>query len=158
MVKQRMVVKADGLAEDVVASLDSANANVIHTGGCLCGAINYSARSLRPLWYCHCDQCRKMTGHHMAAVQVAYYNITVRGEPKWYYVSDASAHGFCGDCGCQLFWRNDNNDYLSVTAGSLNDTSGLILKGHVFTSEKGGYYNIPKTDLQYSKFWDEDPS
>jgi hypothetical protein len=101
---------------------------------------------------------RKMTGHHIAAVQVAYYNITVRGEPKWYYVSDASAHGFCGDCGCQLFWRNDNNDYLSVTAGSLNDTSGLILKGHVFTSEKGGYYNIPKTDLQYSKFWDEDPS
>ena len=156
--KQQMVAKADALAEGVVASLDSANVEVVYTGGCLCGAISYSASSLGPLWYCHCDQCKKMTGHHMAAVQVAYDNFTVCGEAKWYYVSDASAYGFCGDCGCQLFWRNDNNDYLSVTAGSLDDTSGLMLKGHVFTSEKGGYYKIPKTDLQYSEFWDEDQS
>ena len=99
-----------------------------------------------------------MTGHHMAATQVDFENITILGEPKWFYVSAVSRHGFCGDCGCQLFWRNDNNDYLSVTAGSFDDTDGLTLKGHVFTSEKGDYYNIPEADLQYSKFWDGEQS
>jgi hypothetical protein len=153
-----MVAKGDVLAEDDVPSRDSDNVDAVYTGTCVCGAISYSASKLGPLWYCHCDQCRNMTGHHMAAVQVDFENFTLRGEPKWYYVSDVSRHGFCGDCGCQLFWRNDNNDYLSVTAGSLDNTAGLMLKGHVFTAEKGGYYKIPKADLQYSKFWDGDQS
>ena len=155
MAKQSVVGKGDELAEEGVVDLDSNQENAVYTGGCVCGAISYSANEVRPIWYCHCQQCRKMTGHHMAAAQVDCENITISGEPKWFYVSDVSRHGFCGDCGCQLFWRNDNNDYLSVTAGSFDDTHGLTLKGHVFTSEKGRYYEIPEANLQYTKFWNE---
>ena len=89
----------------------------------------------------------------MAASQVALDQIKIDGEPKWYYVNERSCHGFCPECGSQLFWRNDENDYLSVTGGSMDDTSELPNKGHVFTSEKGEYYDIPSQEVQ-CKRWD----
>jgi hypothetical protein len=97
-----------------------------------------------------------MTGHFMAAAQVDLNNIAILGEPKWYYVSADSRYGFCADCGCQLFWRNDRNDYLSLTGGGLDDTEGLTVAGHIFTSEKGAYYEIDALGKQYSLGWDVD--
>ena len=99
-----------------------------------------------------------MTGHFMAASQVDLSEIEITGEPKWYYVSEKSRHGFCSDCGSQMFWRNDDNEYLSVTGGSLDDDCGvesLAVKGHVFTEEKGHYYTLPEKDLQFQQCWDE---
>lgn len=93
-----------------------------------------------------------MTGHFMAAAQVDLNQLDIAGEPRWYYVSQHSRHGFCADCGAQLFWRNDNNEYLSITAGSLDETDLLQVKGHVFTSEKGDYYEVPEDHLQYSQW------
>lgn len=87
----------------------------------------------------------------MAASQVPLDKIQISGEPKWYYVSDNSRHGFCPDCGSQVFWRNDNNDYMSITAGSM-DNSDLPNKGHIFTAEKGDYYDIPDDEVQ-RKTW-----
>ena len=89
----------------------------------------------------------------MAASRVALDQIHIDGEPKWYYVNERSRHGFCPECGSQLFWRNDENDYLSVTGGSMDDTTGLPNKGHVFTIEKGDYYDIPQSEVQ-CKRWD----
>lgn len=119
------------------------------TGSCCCGQISYTAKAVAPLWFCHCQQCRKMTGHFMAAAQVNLSDIEIKGEAKWYYVSDSSRHGFCPDCGSQIFWRNDKNDYLSVTGGSMNDTTSVELAGHVFVGEKGDYYQIPSDEKRY---------
>ena len=96
--------------------MSDAGKNVERTGACVCGQLSYTAKNVKPVWHCHCEQCRRMTGHFMAASQVALEEIEIRGEPKWFYVSENSRHGFCPDCGSQLFWRNDNNPYLSVTA------------------------------------------
>ena len=121
---QKVAEKAD-VADDDVAKSDSQPPQ-LYMGSCACGAISYTAKALRPLWYCHCRQCRHMTGHFMAASQVDLSQIDISGEPKWYYVSEKSRHGFCSDCGSQMFWRNDDNEYLSVTGGSLDDTLSLI--------------------------------
>lgn len=154
-----MVEKVDAPVVEDVASFSAKNARsddtLVYAGGCLCGAIRYTARRLRPLWYCHCQQCRKMTGHFMAAAQVDLADISILGKPKWFYVSAASRHGFCGHCGCQLFWRNDSNDYLSLTGGGLDDSQGLEVAGHVFTAEKGAYYEIADGELRYSLGWDK---
>jgi len=101
-----------------------------------------------------------MTGHFMAAAQVPMDHMHISGEPKWYYVSEQSRHGFCPECGSQLFWRNDSNDYMSVTGGSIDggctgDT--LVNKGHIFTSEKGNYYEIPSEEVQSDR-WPTDES
>ena len=38
------------------------------TGSCLCGAVKYSINgTLRQVVYCHCEQCRKTSGHFVAA-------------------------------------------------------------------------------------------
>ncbi len=126
----------------------------IFTGSCTCGAIGYSAEELRPLWYCHCRQCRNVTGHFMAATQVDLNKLVIDGEPKWYYVSETARHGFCADCGSQLFWRNDENSYLSITGGSLDDASELEVAGHIYTAEKGHYYEIPN-DVEQHETWND---
>ena len=89
-----------------------------------------------------------MTGHFMAASQVDLDDIHIQGKPKWYYVSENSRHGFCSDCGSQIFWRNDNNPYMSLTAGCMDDTAGLETKGHIFVAEKGQYYELPSNEEQ----------
>jgi hypothetical protein len=78
----------------------------------------------------------------MAAAQVDLGDIDIVGEPKWYYVSKNSRHGFCRDCGSQILWRNDSNDFLSITGGGMDSSIGLEISGHVFTGEKGDYYEI----------------
>ena len=41
------------------------------TGSCLCGAVKYRLMgSLRPVVACHCGQCQKTSGHHVAATSV----------------------------------------------------------------------------------------
>lgn len=84
----------------------------------------------------------------MAASQVAMDQIRISGEPKWYYVSEHSRHGFCPECGSQMFWRNDSNDYMSITGGSMDGACALTNKGHIFTAEKGSYYDIPAAEDQ----------
>ena len=90
-----------------------------------------------------------MTGHFMAASQVSLEDLEIHGEAKWHYVSESSRHGFCSDCGSQLFWRNDNNKFLSITAGSVDESSGLEVAGHVFTGEKGDYYEIDEREKRF---------
>ena len=45
--------------------------------------------------------------------------------------------------------------HLSVTAGTMDDTSGVTANGHVFCSEKGAYYKIPDDEPQFAR-WDGD--
>lgn len=90
----------------------------------------------------------------MAACQVDLSDIEINGEPKWYYVSETARHGFCPNCGSQIFWRNDKNDYLSLTGGCIDDAEGIEFAGHIFTGEKGGYYDVAKDDLKFIAHWD----
>ena len=127
------------------------------TGGCNCGAIKFTASDNRTLWYCHCEECRKATGNFMAATQVDLDKLQVEGTPKWYYVTEKSRYGFCENCGSQLFWRNDNNPYLSVTGGVIDDTSEIVVGGHIYTSEKADYVCIPDHEVKFITYWDKPP-
>ncbi|MFM7784547.1 MAG: GFA family protein, partial [Gammaproteobacteria bacterium] len=42
-----------------------------HSGACLCGVVRYTVQGpLRPVVVCHCTQCRRQTGHYLAATSV----------------------------------------------------------------------------------------
>ncbi|MEM7471658.1 MAG: GFA family protein [Pseudomonadota bacterium] len=113
-----------------------------HTGSCLCGAITFRANGpLRPIVACHCVQCRKTSGHYVAATSVARDQIQIKGTPTWYSSSDTARRGFCGICGSSLFW-DGAGDNISIHAGVLDGTTGLTLKGHIFCADKGDYYEI----------------
>ena len=64
--------------------------SVEYKGSCVCGQTSYVAYDLNDISYCHCEQCRKMTGHFMAASQVSRDNIKIKGKIKWFYTHKGS--------------------------------------------------------------------
>jgi len=116
--------------------------DMIWTGSCLCGAIRYRTLGpLRPVIACHCVQCRKTSGHYVAATSVARDRIEIEGAPVWFASSSAARRGFCGTCGSNLFWDGVGQN-ISIHAGSLDGETGLALAGHIFCADKGDYYEI----------------
>jgi hypothetical protein len=85
-----------------------------------------------------------MTGHVMAATGARHTDFRLLSESKlgWFTSSDEARRGFCSQCGSTLFWQGVGRDYLSIAAGTLDDSSGLRIACHIFTADKGGYYEI----------------
>ncbi|ANU06454.1 GFA family protein [Paraurantiacibacter namhicola] len=114
----------------------------LRTGQCLCGNVTYRAEGLRDIWYCHCRQCRHVTGHYMAACRTGNGELDWDGLISWTPHSGSSELARCRQCGTPLFWRQRAGKTISVLAGSLDDTAGLATPGHIFTAEKGDYYDV----------------
>jgi hypothetical protein len=116
-----------------------------HSGGCLCGGVRYRVHgALRPVVMCHCTQCRRMTGHVMAATAArrADFELLTSESLAWYRSSDEAQRGFCARCGSTLFWDGRGRDYLSIAAGTLDDSAGLRVACHIHVADKGPYYDI----------------
>ncbi|HKD54857.1 MAG TPA: GFA family protein [Steroidobacteraceae bacterium] len=119
--------------------------SAVHTGGCLCGAVRYEAQgALRPIVMCHCSQCRRTSGHFLAATAARHadFRLVSQGELHWYASSAEGRRGFCARCGSTLFWQGTGRDYVSIAAGTLDDTRGLEVAWHIFVDDKGAYYEI----------------
>jgi hypothetical protein len=111
----------------------------------MCGAVRYRVSGpLRDVVGCHCSQCRRMTGHYLAATAARLSDFTVLSpaELRWYEASREARRGFCGRCGSTLFWAAHGRDYVSIAAGSLDDATGLKIDCHIFVKDKGAYYQI----------------
>ncbi|MEM9971275.1 MAG: GFA family protein [Pseudomonadota bacterium] len=112
------------------------------TGGCLCEAVRYTVTGpLRPVIACHCKQCRKTSGHHVAATSAPRGAIAVTGEITWYASSETAKRGFCAICGSNLLWDGGGSN-ISIFAGTLDGDTGLTTQGHIFCDDKGDYYEI----------------
>ena len=111
-------------------------------GSCLCGAVTYTVRGpLRPVIGCHCVQCRKTSGHFVAATSAPRDAIEIKGEVTWYTSSETARRGFCAICGSSLFWDGQGAN-LSIHAGTLDTPTGLSLAAHIFAADKGDYYTL----------------
>lgn len=111
-------------------------------GSCLCGQVRYTVTGpLRPVVACHCRQCRKTSGHFVAATSAPRDMVEVTGEVTWFHASDTARRGFCGICGSSLFWDGPGKN-LSIHAGTLEAPTGLQLIGHIYCADKGDYYEI----------------
>jgi hypothetical protein len=117
----------------------------ITKGGCLCGAVTYELKGeLRPVVACHCIQCRKTSGHYVAATQVAVADAEISGETlTWYRSSDVAERGFCSICGSNLFWRELGSDNVSIWAGSIDGRTGLRMESQLYAESAGDYYDLP---------------
>ena len=112
-------------------------------GSCLCGAVRFTVNAdPQGVSCCHCGQCRKQSGHVWASAHVADKDLRIEGEPSWYRSSQKGQRGFCPTCGSFLFWKHADDDHVSFSLGSLNGATGLRLQKHIFTAEKGDYYDI----------------
>tara|TARA_B100000767_G_scaffold88305_1_gene84824 strand:- start:4414 stop:4788 length:375 start_codon:yes stop_codon:yes gene_type:complete len=96
---------------------------------------------LRPVIACHCSQCRKSSGHFVAATSAARDEVAITGEVTWYQSSERARRGFCATCGSQMFW-DGLGDNLSIFAGCFDGATGVTISGHIFCADKGDYYEI----------------
>jgi hypothetical protein len=111
-------------------------------GGCLCGAVRFSAEGpFRPVVACHCSQCRRTSGNFVAATGVLRDGVTVTGEVRWYASSATARRGFCPVCGCPIFWDGPGS-HLSIFMGALDQPTGLTTAGHIYCADKGDWYEI----------------
>ena len=118
------------------------------TGSCLCGSVRYNVRgSLRDVLICHCPFCQRMNTHVGAytACAVADLEIVNSRTLRWYRSSPGARRGFCSKCGSALFWEPTPVTHISISAGSVNQPTGLKIKEHIFLAQKGDYYEIPDT-------------
>lgn len=122
-------------------------------GSCLCGAVSFSVEGpLRPVIACHCVQCRKMSGHHVAATAAPKTAVSIHGADgiQWFAASKEARRGFCGTCGSHLFWDQHSSESLSIFAGSLDGPSELSIESHIFCADKGDYYELPEPALKFA--------
>lgn len=120
------------------------------TGSCLCGGVRYTlAGPLRPVVACHCVQCRKTSGHHVAATQSAADDLVIEGETlRWFRSSEHAERGFCSVCGSNLFWRRFDNANVSIFAGTIDGTTGLHIESQLYPESKGDYYDLPDVPVR----------
>ncbi|KPN61659.1 Uncharacterized conserved protein [Aliiroseovarius crassostreae] len=124
-------------------------------GSCLCGAVSFEISGpLRPVYACHCQQCRKTSGHFWAATSVPDDALTFAKTDglAWYQSSPNTKRGFCNQCGSSLFWVPEGEGRTVVAAGSLDGETGLTTKAHVFVADKGDYYGIEEQMPQFDQF------
>jgi hypothetical protein len=118
------------------------------TGGCQCGRVRYEVRGkLRDIIACHCTQCRRTSGHFVAATACRRQAFAlVKAETlKWYVAVPGYRRGFCGECGSSLFFEELGGERVSIAAGSLDEPQGLKIVAHIFAGEAGDYYELDGT-------------
>ena len=128
------------------------------TGGCLCGAVKYEILGpLRPVVYCHCNQCRRTSGHFVAATATLKENLALISDEclAWYQSSASARRGFCRRCGSSLFWSPASNSYISIMAGTLDQPTGIEAAEHIYVEFKADYYDL-KDGLPQSQRWFDD--
>lgn len=113
------------------------------TGSCLCGDITFQVKGVpQGGSLCHCGQCRKQSGHVWASASVAEGDLAITGTPTWFAASDTARRGFCPRCGSFLFWQAQDRSTISFALGALEQPTWLALTRHIFTEDKGDYYDI----------------
>ena len=113
------------------------------TGRCLCGAVRYVVHGpLRPVSYCHCSQCRRTSGHFVAATACDANDLQLLNDAglRWYRSSSNAERGFCGQCGSSLFWKPDHGRHVSIMAGTMDTPTGLCAEEHIFVADASDYY------------------
>jgi hypothetical protein len=117
----------------------------IVTGGCMCGSVRYAVRGpLRDVICCHCEQCRRSSGHFVAATacRKRYFHLTASDSLSWYRFIPRLRRGFCAHCGSSLFFEDIDGERISIAAGTLDRPQGLRIAAHIYAAEKGDYYCI----------------
>ncbi|MGE5722404.1 MAG: GFA family protein [Sphingomonadales bacterium] len=113
------------------------------TGGCQCGACRYEVSGpLPPVYACHCRECQRQSASAFGlSMPVPRAQLALTGELCVYSrptdsggISDCY---FCPGCGVRLYHQSRGNpDFVSLKAGTLDDTTVLRPVAHIWVSRK----------------------
>ena len=116
-----------------------------HGGRCECGGVRYEIRgAMRPVVVCHCGRCRRTHGDAAGYTSCEDAELVLLADEtlRW-YEADERRRGFCARCGGSLFWQADGETVISVTAGTLDQPTGLETVAHIHVDSAGDYEVLP---------------
>jgi hypothetical protein len=115
------------------------------SGCCLCGGAAFEIYGkLDAVLACHCSQCAKTSGNFAAMTRCADDRLHMLSDESlaWFASSATVKRGFCNRCGSNLFWKQQGSGDTYITAGSLDQPTGLKLSEHIFVASKSDFYDI----------------
>lgn len=118
------------------------------TGSCMCGKIRFSVNeAVKPPDACHCQLCRKFSGHFFVSSDIKRSQLSIDGEDSitWYQSSTKVRRGFCKHCGSSLFFDpldHNKHDWTAVAMGAFDTDPETKITKHIFVDAKGKYYEI----------------
>ncbi len=124
----------------------------VRHGGCLCGAVRYTAE-WPPLMVaiCHCTNCQKQAGSALSVVAfLKRGQLVVQGDLTTYEDTGASGdpvfRRFCGKCGSPVITETPAGSSLGnifIKAGTLDDSSDLAPTHHFWTKSAQDWFVFP---------------
>lgn len=120
-------------------------AEVVHEGGCLCGALRFAAEGeAEAVGYCHCRMCQRSSGAP-AQVWALFPAGAVRvtaGAPVVYRSSEHGSRDFCATCGSQVGFHDA--DGYSLNVACLDDPEAMAPTCHIWTESRISWFDAGK--------------
>lgn len=116
------------------------------TGGCLCGKVKFELKDdFRRFFFCHCKQCRQLSGAAFAANLFTTPNNVkwTQGESNISLYSHATkniSNAFCSSCGSRLPALHKSGLFLVVPIGSLDSEPSKTVDANIFVEEKASWF------------------
>ncbi len=122
-----------------------------NSGSCNCGSVRYELMA-SPLFthICHCKECQRDSGgafNVSTLILVDDFRFS-DCDPDIHLVSRPSGNEYevwgCDKCGCTLAGKSViPSKVMVVRPGTLDDTTDLEPKAHIWTKEKQNWVEIP---------------
>lgn len=112
------------------------------TGGCICENVRFTIKDeFSHFYFCHCEQCRKMTGSaHASNLFTQPQNITwqkgLESISRFDHPRRSFTKVFCNQCGSGLPYVTSNGKKLIVPAGCLDSEPSKVPDAQIFCSEQ----------------------
>ena len=130
------------------------NTDLAANGGCQCGKIRYRliAEPLM-LYICHCSDCQKQSASAFGmSLRMRPRDVEfVHGEKLMRSWETRGEDGslkrchFCPNCGTRIMHASDDTEEsVSIKAGSLDDTSGLRPRAHIWMKSAQSWVTIER--------------
>jgi hypothetical protein len=132
----------------------------VREGGCQCRKIRYRIDAAEPpiVAACHCTECQRQSGSAfgMSMIVPRESFALIAGKPRSFKRDSDSGKPvecfFCADCGTRLFHTPASmGATVNVKPGTLDDTSDVTPKLHIWTSSRQSWVQIPDDVPQFKR-------
>jgi len=111
-------------------------------GGCLCGKVRFRVENnFERLYFCHCSQCRKITGSAHASILYSSSEQLewIAGEKyirRFEFPGRDFTKAFCSECGSGVPYLNQKGAAMIIPAGSLDSEPCIDSQANIFWAER----------------------
>ncbi len=127
------------------------------TGGCMCGAVRFTARLERKTYgACHCDMCRRWTGSALLAISVPDDNIRWTGTDsiKVLHSSAWAKRAWCDGCGSGLYYKFTDGPHTAnheIPIGLFDNADGLVMESEIYIDQKPDAFAYTGSATRYTR-------